>query len=452
MKLTFLGATETVTGSKYLIEESDQKILVDCGLFQGMKELRLRNWAKLPFRAAEIDAVILTHAHIDHSGYIPALVKQGFKGRIYCSKATYDLCAILLPDSGYLQEEDAERANRYGYSKHHPAQPLYGQKDAMTSLENFYPVDFNEEVTLAPGLTFTMGRAGHILGAAFVRLASENTSILFTGDMGRPNDPVMVNPDNYPDADYMVVESTYGDRLHEIFDPKEELKDIIHKTTHRGGTVLIPAFAVGRTQNLLYYIWELKEEGYFRNVPVFIDSPMATKATELLHRHIKDHRLSKEICRDVCNVATYTRTPQESKSLDHLNSPAIIISASGMATGGRVLHHLKTYLGNRRNTILFTGFQARGTRGDRLVSGETEIKIHGQMWPVHAQVENLGNTSAHADRREIMDQLGKIKTPPRRVFITHGEVEASRGLGERIVDELGWNVTIPEYKQMEELG
>jgi len=451
MKLTFLGATETVTGSKYLVEKSGRKILIDCGLFQGMKELRLRNWAKLPFDAAGIDAVILTHAHIDHSGYIPALVKQGFRGRIYCSKATYDLCAILLPDSGYLQEEDAERANRYGYSKHHPARPLYTQEDARAALDYFHPVDFDEVTEIDPGLSFTLGRAGHILGAAFVHLCSENTSILFSGDMGRPDDPVMPAPAPYPEADYLVVESTYGDRLHEDLDPKEALKEIIRTTVHRGGMVLIPAFAVGRTQNLLYYIWELKRDGYFKTVPVFIDSPMATKATELLCRHAADHRLSEKMCAAVCDLATYTRTPDESKALDHLTSPAIIISASGMATGGRVLHHLKTYLGNHRNTILFTGFQARGTRGDRLVSGEAEIKIHGQMWPVRAQVENLANTSAHADSDEIMAQLGRMTRPPKKVFITHGEATAAAALGARIADELQWDVVIPHYEQEEDL-
>ncbi len=453
MKLTFLGATGTVTGSKYLLERAGRKILIDCGLFQGLKELRLRNWKKLPADPASIDAVLLTHAHIDHSGYIPLLVKRGFKGNIYCSAATYDLCAILLPDSGYLQEEDAKRANRYAYTKHKPALPLYTRKDAEESLKQFKVVDFDKPHHLADDLTFALGRSGHILGSAFIRVNDGKTSILFSGDLGRADDPVMKPPVHMHSADYLVLESTYGDRLHEDSDPLDKIGEIIRNTMARGGSVIIPAFAVGRTQSILYYIHQLKKAKAIPEVtPVFLDSPMAIDATQLLNRHKNDHRLSKKLCAEVCRVAQYVHTAEESKALDRGNGlPAVIISASGMATGGRILHHLKHFIGDMRNTILFTGYQAAGTRGARLVHGEGEIKIHGRMWPVRAQVEELHNTSAHADYSEILDWLGYFQTPPRKVFITHGEPEAASSLKMKIEDHLGWNAVTPDYLQEVEL-
>lgn len=448
MNLKFLGATGTVTGSKYFLEQAGKNILIDCGLFQGLKELRLRNWAKLPVDPASIDAVLLTHAHIDHSGYIPLLVKNGFKGTIYCSDATYDLCRILLPDSGYLQEADAQRANRHKYSKHKPALPLYTEKDAERSLQQFKTVDFDKPHDLGNGLTFTLSRSGHILGASFIRVHDQQTSILFSGDIGRLEDPVMKAPVSAHDADYLVLESTYGDRLHKEGDPQEKIGKIIRDTAARGGSIIIPAFAVGRTQSVLYYIHELIKAGEILSVPVFLDSPMAINATELLSKHHKEHRLSKELSDSVSHIAKYVRTADESKALDHSNGmPAVIISASGMATGGRILHHLKYFLGDERNTILFTGFQAAGTRGARLVHGEDEIKIHGAMWPVRAQIEILHNISAHADYSEILSWLGSFKTPPRRTFITHGEPEAASSLRMKIEDRLGWDVVVPEYLQ-----
>lgn len=453
MKLAFLGATGTVTGSKYLLEHKGRKVLIDCGLFQGLKELRLRNWEKLPVDPASIDAVLLTHAHIDHSGYIPLLVKRGFKGKIYCSGATYDLCAILLPDSGYLQEEDAKRANRYAYTKHKPALPLYTRKDAEESLKQFKVVNFDKLHHLAGDLTFTLGRSGHILGSAFIRLSDGRTSILFSGDLGRADDPVMNPPVHMQSVDYLVLESTYGDRLHEDSNPLDKIGEIIRTTVARGGSVIIPAFAVGRTQNILYYIHELKKAGAIPStIPVFLDSPMAINATQILSRHKADHRLPEKQCADVCHVAQYVRTAEESKALVSSNGlPAIIISASGMATGGRILHHLKHFIGDMRNTILFTGYQAAGTRGARLVHGEGEIKIHGRMWPVRARVEELHNTSAHADYGEILDWLAHFQTPPRKVFITHGEPEAASSLKMKIEDHLGWNAVVPDYLQEVEL-
>jgi metallo-beta-lactamase family protein len=452
VRLQFLGATGTVTGSKYLLDHAGHKILVDCGLFQGLKELRLRNWAPPPVAPGSIDAVILTHAHIDHSGYVPLLVKNGFKGRIYCSEATFDLCSILLPDSGYLHEADADRANRYAYTKHKPALPLYTEQDGRDCLDRFTVVEFETAHDLPGGLSFTLQRSGHILGSAFVTISDGGTSIVFSGDLGRPDDPVMKPPVAIRSADYLVVESTYGDRLHKEDNPFDQIGGIIRNTAARGGTVVIPAFAVGRTQSILYYLHELKKAKAIPDLPVFLDSPMAINVTELLHRHGTEHRLAKNLCADVCHVAKYSRTVDESKALDHSNGlPSVIISASGMATGGRVLHHLKHFVGDPKNAIVFTGYQAAGTRGARLVHGDDEIKIHGKMWPVRAQIDVLHNLSAHADYREILDWLGNFDAPPKRTFVTHGEPEAASSLAMKIEDRLGWQVSVPDYLQREEL-
>ncbi len=453
MKLTFLGATGTVTGSKYLVEDGNLKIFVDCGLFQGKKELRLRNWEEPPVNPASLHAVILTHAHLDHSGYIPLLVKNGFKGHIYCSESTFDLCKILLPDSGYLQEEDADRANRHGYSKHSPALPLYTEQDARACLEYFKPVEFGKLYSLNEFMTFSLHRAGHILGASFVRMSDGGTSILFSGDIGRLNDPVMKAPVPIEQTDYLVVESTYGDRSHAKSDPVADLEAIINKTTGRGGSVIIPAFAVGRAQAILYYLYKLKSEKRLpKHLPIYLDSPMAINASELLHKHLNDHRLPEGLCSKVCSIAEYTHTTQESKALDgnHNSMPRVIISASGMATGGRILHHLKHYIGDARNTILLAGYQAEGTRGDRLMRGEKEIKIHGQMWPVRAEIIQLDNMSAHADSAEILSWLKHFTSPPRKTFVTHGSPASAESLKQKIEDAFGWEVTVPAYLQTEE--
>jgi metallo-beta-lactamase family protein len=453
MKLTFLGATGTVTGSKYLLEDGNKKFLIDCGLFQGLKELRLRNWERPPVDPAGIDAVILTHAHIDHSGYLPLLVKNGFRGPIYASEATADLCAILLPDSGYLQEEDAARANRYGYTKHKPALPLYTQEDAHKALTKIKPVTFGDEHRLSDMLSFKLTHAGHILGAACVHINDGQTKIVFSGDLGRLHDPVMEAPAQIQEADYLVLESTYGDRLHETTDPLDQLEGIIAKTASRGGTVVIPAFAVGRAQSLMYYIYKLKQAGRIPDIPVYLDSPMAISATKLLQKHQAEHRLSKEECAAVCSSVFYTKTVEQSKEIYSKNNgmPTIIISASGMATGGRVLHHLKHYIGDPRNTVLLSGFQAAGTRGARLAHGENEIKIHGQLYPVRAEIDMLDNISAHADYSEILEWLAHFREQPRKVFLTHGEPEAASSLKFKIEEHLGWTVEIPEYRQTEEL-
>lgn len=452
MKITFLGATKTVTGSKYLITAGQKKILVDCGLFQGYKELRLRNWNKFPIEPRDIDAVLLTHAHIDHSGYLPILIKNGFKGKIYCTHGTKDLCAILLPDSGHIQEEDAKRANQYGYSKHHPALPLYTREDGMRALDQFVPLDFGKKYNLFDVLTYEFFHAGHIIGSSIIQLESEGRTITFTGDLGRPHDVLMNPPAQLTAADYLVIESTYGDRLHDKIDPLEQIAAAIQKTIARGGSVIIPAFAVGRTQDILYYIYTLKKQGRIPDVPVFLDSPLAQNASNLLSHYASEHRLSKHLSSEICRIAKYVTSPEESKLIDQYNVPTIIIAASGMLDGGRILHHLRIFLPHHRHAVLLTGFQAPGTRGDRLLRKEPEIKIHGEMVPVRAEIIAIANLSAHADYQEMLDWLSHFKKPPRKTFITHGELGSAQSLKIKIEQHMKWECCIPEYLQTEELG
>jgi len=446
LKVTFLGATGTVTGSKYLLETGQRKILVDCGLFQGFKQLRLRNWEPLPLDPQTIDFVVLTHAHIDHSGYLPLLVRNGFRGEVICTPGTQDLCGILLPDSAFLQEQDADFANRYGFSKHHPALPLYTQADAQAALTRLRAVEYGVAKDLGDGLSLTFRNAGHIIGAAMAIITDAKTTVTFSGDLGRPNDPIMRSPEPIGDTDFLVVESTYGDRKHDTHDAGDILAEIINRTAGRGGTVLIPAFAVGRAQTLLYLVRQLKSGGKIPNLPVFLDSPMAIDASEILYEHQKDHRLSAGDCRSLQGVAREVRSADESKTLDRNHVPSIIISASGMATGGRVIHHLKVFAPDPRNTVLFTGFQAGGTRGAAMVGGAKQIKIHGDYVPVRAEVMNLGMLSAHADADEIMAWLKTATKPPRTVFVTHGEPAAADALRHRIEEELGWICRVPAYR------
>jgi metallo-beta-lactamase family protein len=452
MKLTFLGATQTVTGSKYLLTSDSKKILIDCGLFQGYKQLRLRNWEKFPIDPKEIDVVIVTHAHIDHTGYLPLLVKNGFKGKIYMTPGTKALSSILLPDSGHLQEDDAKFANRYGYSKHETALPLYTEEDARNALLHCEEVDFGVSFPLFDDLSFEFSRAGHIIGAAFIKIKKGATSVLFSGDIGRPHDLVMKAPTAMEEADYIVMESTYGDRLHDTTDPLPQMSKIINETIKRGGSVVIPAFAVGRAQSLLYYIYQLKKSGSIpKDIPVYLDSPMAISATHILCKYKDDHRLSTEQCMGLCDVATYTSTPEESKQIDRQQIPQIIISASGMLTGGRILHHVKMFAPDPKSTIVLAGYQAGGTRGARLMAGEKELKIHGQLIPVLAQVEVMGSASAHADYQELLDWLKNFKHPPKKVFITHGEIQSANAFKERVEKQFGWQCVVPSYLQSENL-
>lgn len=443
LTLTSLGGVGTVTGSKHLLQLGGRRILVDCGLFQGLKTLRLKNWEPLPLDAASIDAVVLTHAHLDHVGYLPRLVREGFRGEVFCSSATADLAEIILLDSAKIQESDAEFANRHGFSKHHPAQPLYGKRDAERAIELFRPVPFRTPVDLGHGAALTLRHAGHILGASTAEVRWGGKTVVFSGDLGRYDDPITPDPEPIAAADYLLVESTYGDRKHEVVDPAEALLEVVERTSRRGGTVVIPAFAVGRAQELLYYLWRLKRAGRLGLIPIYLDSPMAVDATELLCRHLDDHRLAADVCRDSCAVATYTRDVEDSKALSANRMPKVIISASGMATGGRVLHHFKAFGGDNRNTILFAGYQAAGTRGEALIHGAREVKIHGQWIPIRAEIANLPSLSAHADADEILRWLGGFAKAPKQTFIVHGEVAASATLQARISEELGWNATVP---------
>ncbi|MBK7892788.1 MAG: MBL fold metallo-hydrolase [Bdellovibrionales bacterium] len=443
MKIKFLGATQTVTGSRYLVEFGTSRVLIDCGLFQGYKNFREKNWAPFPVDPSTLDAVILTHAHIDHSGYIPCLVKNGFKGDVFATQATCDLSAIMLPDAGYLQEEEAAYANRKRFSKHKPALPLYTEDDAVKSLERFRAVDVRKPFRLESGLEITFTPAGHILGASSVRLQYQNDSILFSGDLGRVNDAVMRAPEAPESADIVVVESTYGNKRHALVEPLDELRDVINRTVERGSIVLIPSFAVGRAQLLLYYIHQLKERGEIADVPVYLNSPMASKVNDVFMKHARETRLSLVEARAVCGTARVVKTQEESIHINELTSPMIVVAASGMATGGRILHHLKAFAGDPRNSVVFAGFQVGGTRGDLMVRGSEEIKIHGQMWPVRAEVVNLESLSAHADSDEIMQWLKRLKMP-KQVFVTHGELPASDALRLRIESTLGWRARVPD--------
>ena len=451
-RLTFLGAAGTVTGSRYLVESDACRILVDCGLFQGYKQLRLRNWKPLPFDARTLDAVVLTHAHLDHSGYLPLLVKQGFGGPIYASEATADLCGLLLPDSGHLQEEDAEYANRKGYSRHSPALPLYTEADARHSLRRFRPLPFGQDVEVAPGVHASLANAGHVLGAATIRLNVGGASITFSGDVGRPVDAVMKAPEPIGETDYLVVESTYGNRRHPASDPSSQLADVIRRTVARGGIVVIPAFAVGRAQTLLHLFAQLKDRGAIpRMLPAYLNSPMAIDATGIYHRHRALHRLTDEECSRMCDAATFVNSAEDSRRLNGQRFPMVIIAASGMATGGRVLHHLKAFGPNPRNTILLTGHQAGGTRGAALAMGASSLKIHGEIVPIRAEVAMLDNLSGHADYAEITGWLSATKRAPRGVFVTHGEPDAADAMRQHLRDALGWEANVPEHLETVEL-
>lgn len=450
MRIDFLGGTGTVTGSKYLLTHAGRRLLVDCGLFQGLKQLRLRNWAAFPVAAASIDAVLLTHAHLDHSGFVPRLVRLGFTGTVHATPATRELCELLLPDSGRLQDEDAEYLNRHEKSKHQPALPLYSEREAIAALKHFKDVPFGRECAPWDGWSWRLGRAGHILGAASVRVRCGGTSILFSGDLGRDDDLLMRAPEPAEPADYVVIESTYGDRIHPGSDPLDELAAVINRTAARGGVVVVPAFAVGRAQTLLHAIQLLKQARRIPEMPVYLNSPMAADATRLYQRHAAEHRLSPEQCSAMQRQTVIVSSVEESRRLNELRFPSIIVSASGMATGGRVLHHLKAYAPDARNTILFTGFQAAGTRGAAMIAGAQAIKIHGAYVPVRAEVANLESLSAHADREQLLTWLG-AQGKPRRVFVTHGDPVAADALRLAIEERYGWPCTVPDYLESREL-
>ncbi len=445
MKLRFLGGTGTVTGSKYLLEYDGRRLLVDCGLFQGLKQLRLRNWAALPFDAAAIDAVVVTHAHIDHTGYIPRLAELGFRGKIHATRATVELCALLLPDSGHLQEDEARYANAKGFSKHKPALPLYTEQAARRSLELFEAQGFEQAFEPLPGCVGRYTRAGHILGAASLHLTWGSRSILFSGDLGGSNDLMMKPPGTPQGADCVIIESTYGNRSRPVESPLDELADVVCRTAARGGVVVVPAFAVGRAQTLLDALQRLKQTHRIPDLPLFMNSPMATDVTRLFAAHADEHWLTPEGCRAMCAGVRFINTEAESRALNELHMPAVIISASGMATGGRVVHHLKAYAPDHRNTILFTGYQAAGTRGAAMLGGARKIRIHGEWIDVAAEVATMHGLSAHADREELLAWISALPRAPDHVYVTHGEPEASDTLRQAIQERHGWAVTVPEY-------
>ena len=445
--LTSLGGAGTVTGSKHLLTAGRTRLLVDCGLFQGLKALREENWRPLPVEAKAIHAVVLTHAHLDHSGYLPRLVKDGFRGAIYMSAATAAVAELILLDSAKIQEKEAADANRHGYTRHKPALPLYTVRDAERAIEMFKTVNFHQAVKLPAGAQLVLRRAGHILGASTAEITWRKKRIVFSGDLGRYDDAVMRDPEPVEDADYVVVESTYGDRTHNGESAPDTLAEIIGRTTARGGSVIIPTFTVGRAQTILYHLWRLKQEGRLGITPVYLDSPMAIDATALMQKHREDHRLTQEQCDGACHIATYVRDVEDSKALTTNPLPKVILAGSGMATSGRVLYHLKAYGPDRRNTILLSGFQAAGTRGRSLDEGARELKIHGQWVQIGADVRNLPMLSAHADAGEILRWLSGFKRPPQKTFIVHGEPHASDALRLRIKDRLGWDCAIPQMRE-----
>jgi metallo-beta-lactamase family protein len=452
--ITFLGATGTVTGSRFLLEVGEARVLVDCGMYQGAKPLRLRNWEPFPVEPASIDAVLVTHAHLDHTGYLPALVRDGFGGDVLATRNTRALSAIVLPDSGHLQEEDAAYANRSGYSKHRPARPLYTEDDAWGATEQFAAVDWNTEIDVAPGVRATWRRAGHILGSAVVtvRFTDTGRTVTFSGDLGRPEHPLLRPPDPLPPSDVVVCESTYGDRRHEpdtiVLD---RLREAVNGTAARGGTVVIPAFAVDRTEVVLLHVARMMQAGEIPALPIYADSPMAL-ATLAVYREAIE-RGDPEIRSDLHDTTrlldpagfTEARTVDESIALDNGRLPSIIISASGMATGGRVLHHLKRYLPDHRATIAIAGFQAAGTRGRMLQSGARAVKLLGRYVPVRADIVDISGLSVHADQGELVDWLGSTDREPEMTLLVHGEPDASEALRERVADRLGYTAAVPRY-------
>ncbi len=455
-QLTFLGAARTVTGSKYLVQFQGKRILVDCGLFQGKKELRERNWANPPFEPKELDAIVLTHAHIDHSGYLPLVVKRGFRGPIYCTPPTRDLLELLLPDSAHLQEEEARYANEKRSSKHSPALPLYDQFDAQETLRHLQILNTTSSTSLFPNTHVTCTPVGHILGAAALHLDLGTKRITFSGDIGRYDTPILQDPTPLDIGDLLLCESTYGDRDHGSADPKQELASVVNEVVERKGPLIIPAFAVGRTQQLLYYLSELEQDGEIPILPVFVDSPMAIDTTAIYRRYSSDFDSeARERVASGWHLATrntrFCRSVEESKSINQAQGARIIISASGMATGGRVLHHLKLWLPVENSTVLFVGYQAEGSRGAIIQSGAEEVRVFGQSVPIRCNVRSVSALSAHADRNELIRWLKSCRGSPSAVKIVHGEVPAAEAFADLVSKELGWKASVADYLEVAEV-
>jgi metallo-beta-lactamase family protein len=456
-KLTFLGAARTVTGSKYLLEHNGQKVLFDCGLFQGLKDLRLRNWGEFPVPPESLNAVVLTHAHLDHVGYLPRLVAQGYRGRVFCTPGTKDLAQIVLPDAGRIQEEDARQANKHGYSKHAPALPLFTEADALRALTQLQPLGYERPIEVVPGVSIEFHPAGHLLGSAFIIVKlTGGPKILFGGDLGRYNRPILPDPSRAIAADVVLVESTYGDRDHQPDDEGEQLAAVIKKTAGQHGKLVIPAFAIGRVEELLYWVRRLEAEHRIPVLPVYVDSPMATEALKYYSARVAE--LDPELRPTSGQVYAFATTrfqtiasPQQSKELTASRRPAIVISSSGMATGGRVLHHLAAALPDQRNTVLFVGYQAEGTRGRQLVDGAKDVRIHGHSIAVNASIAKIDSMSAHADRGEILRWLATLGSAPRRLCLVHGEPAPMDALKGLIQERLSWTPYTPGHGETIEL-
>ncbi len=447
IKISFLGASGTVTGSKYLIETADKKILVDCGLFQGLKELRLLNWQNLPIDASSIDVVLLTHGHLDHVGYLPLLVKQGFKGVIYATSPTIEIARLILLDSAKIQEEDAERANRYHYSKHKPAKPLYDTKEAEAVFPLLYPKPLSQWIDIDAHTSFRFRYNGHILGACFIELKIGHKLFVFSGDIGRMEDPLMREPEKPETADILFIESTYGNRLHPA-NAKQLLANEINKAISRNGTMIVPSFAVERSQLIMYLLWQLKREKKIPSIPVYLDSPMGSHVLDVFHKNPTWHKLTREEIVLMSQDIKLIQNESETTKLINTATSKIIIASSGMATGGRVLSYFEHYLGDPNATILLVGYQGEGTRGRSLLDGAKELKMRGKLWPVKATVAMVEGLSAHADQSELINWLSKLKNEPSKIFITHGEHDSSHALSEKIKQVYNWNTGIPKLNQI----
>lgn len=456
--LRFLGACGTVTGSKFLLESGSHRVLLDCGVFQGSSELMQKNWSAPPFDPKSLDAVIVTHAHIDHTGYLPRLGKQGFSGPVYVTPPTAGLLGFLLPDAAHLHEEDARYANQKSYSTHRPALPFFDSDDARNALGLLRTVPFHQDAEAAPGIRFVFRRVGHILGAAFVTVGADSKRIVFSGDVGQRNVPILKDPETPESADYLLLESTYGDRLHPDASPRNELGRVVAETVARNGVLLIPAFAVGRAQDVLYHLRSLQRDGTIpESLPIYLDSPMAVSAVDLYCSSLEEHDLEMAKLRDegLCPIegpsVHLIRDRDESIALNARRGPMVIVSASGMLTGGRILHHLKHRLPDPSTTLLFVGFQAAETLGRRILEGAREVRIHGQLVPVRAEIREIPALSAHADQKGLVDWVASLQSPPRAVSLVHGEPKAREALAAVLRTAYGWTVNLPDEGEAVEL-
>ncbi len=447
IKIHFLGASSTVTGSKYLIETQDKNILVDCGLFQGLKELRLLNWESIPFNVAKIDVVLLTHGHLDHVGYLPRLVSEGFSGEIWGTDPSLEIARLILEDSAKIQEEDAERANAEGFSKHRPAKPLYDTKDVKKTLPLFRPQPLDKWIEIAKEIFCRFKYNSHIIGATFIELKVQNKILVFSGDVGRGNDLLMHPPQKPEAADVLFIESTYGDRLHPEHS-EEKLIEVINTAAKKQGTIIIPGFAVERIQMLMYLLWKLRKKEAIPDLPIYMDSPMGTSVLDVFVRNPSWHKLPIDDCKEMLEDIKQIRTIQETYKLAASGLPKIIIAASGMASGGRILTYFVQYLGRPSATVLLVGYQAEGTRGRALLEGAKEVKLFGKYFPVKAEIKNLEGLSAHTDQKGLIDWMSGLKQTPKHIFIVHGEHNASVGLKDKINEVYGWNSTIPKLNQI----